>query len=324
MTTAALVWDVDKTYLATRYATFAELLRTAGETAAEKRNVPGTDILLRALVAGPDAERPRVFFLSASPAFMRDVLEAKFRLDRIPVESLLLKGEITRDVLTGGFAALKEQVGYKLVSLLKWRIARPEIERVVFFGDDSESDALIYNLFAELTARRLDGPALEALLIRAGVASRKIRRVIELAAGLPPGPEVPRIFIHLAERRPPERFRPFGGRTVAVFNAVQTAFMLVSEGFLSPAAGAATVREMMDAGAFSPVAAVNSVADLGRRGFIRADDERLDAFMAAAGWSAAHTARIQRERPAFTGVRAHGAPADLVDFGAFIDAARAE
>jgi hypothetical protein len=46
------VWDLDKTYLDTSWASLSELWRTALEKAFQKKNIPGTATLVRALAIG--------------------------------------------------------------------------------------------------------------------------------------------------------------------------------------------------------------------------------------------------------------------------------
>ena len=65
------VWDIDKTYLDTQFESLRGILRTALEKAFQKKNVPGTKALVRALTSSRDLEKEQdpfpIYFVSASP-----------------------------------------------------------------------------------------------------------------------------------------------------------------------------------------------------------------------------------------------------------------
>src|SRR5262245_28220801 len=97
-------WDLDKTYLRTEFDTFRQMVRTAFESAADKRNVPGTAALLRELKArGPQPNR--VCIISGSPRQMRRTIEAKLALDKVTWDELVLKPALS-NVLRGRFRAV--------------------------------------------------------------------------------------------------------------------------------------------------------------------------------------------------------------------------
>src|SRR4051812_27802840 len=71
------VWDIDKTYLDTSFESIKGLFRTAFEKAFQKRNIPGTSALVRALTTvtsdtiSNDSTKPfPIYFISASPPQM--------------------------------------------------------------------------------------------------------------------------------------------------------------------------------------------------------------------------------------------------------------
>ena len=88
-------WDLDRTYLDTEIDSVRGLLRTALESAGEKKVIPGADALLRSLIRhDPDA---MVCILSGSPRQMRGVLREKLALDGI---CLLYTSPSPRDLST--------------------------------------------------------------------------------------------------------------------------------------------------------------------------------------------------------------------------------
>src|SRR5277367_947470 len=82
---AIYIWDIDKTYLDTKYDTFRGLIKTAFEKAFQKVNVPGTATLIRALSnsLGEKAQALPVYFISASPPQMEAKIHQKMLIDRV-------------------------------------------------------------------------------------------------------------------------------------------------------------------------------------------------------------------------------------------------
>src|SRR4051794_3201004 len=127
-------WDLDKTYLQTEFDSLRSLFRTAIEGASQKRTVPGAATLLRELRGSVAGGASRICFISGSPRQMRRVLTEKLRLDGIEFDEFILKPNL-RNMLTGRFRALREQVGYKLPALLTGRAGVPPAVQEVCFGD---------------------------------------------------------------------------------------------------------------------------------------------------------------------------------------------
>src|SRR5690606_30343394 len=163
-------WDLDKTYLRSRFDTLRELVAAALEPPERKRSVPGASAVLREL----STRGAWVHILSGSPRQMRRKLIAKLALDGVRWNELTLKPNLS-NLLFLRFQALRDQLGYKLPELLKAR-ARDErrldsgpTPREVLVGDDSESDAFVYSLYADLCAGVVTSRELERVL-RAGRA----------------------------------------------------------------------------------------------------------------------------------------------------------
>ena len=132
-------WDLDKTYLRTEFDTIRDLLRTAFESAGQKRTIPGAAPLLRELQA---TSPYGIYIVSGSPEQLRRVLEAKLRLDGVRWDSLTLKPQL-QNILRGRFRFIKDQVYYKLGALLQTRTEMPGPIHEVMFGDDAEADATL-------------------------------------------------------------------------------------------------------------------------------------------------------------------------------------
>lgn len=225
-------WDLDKTYLRTDFDSWVDLVRTAVESPERKRTVPGAAALLRELRAtGP----VQVTIVSGSPEQMRQVLEAKLRLDGVQWDEFVLKPNL-RNLLRLRLRALREQVGYKLPALLRARLRAPSSAREALFGDDAEADALVYSLYADVLGGRLGEDTLYAVLEKAGAYQDAIDETLHLAGRLERTDPVRRIFINLDRKSDPTFFVRYGPRVVPIYNYFQAALVLVGDDVLSPEA----------------------------------------------------------------------------------------
>ncbi len=270
-------WDLDKTYLRTDFDSFRDLVKSAFEKAIDKRAVPGAPALLRALKQAGGATH-RVCIISGSPEQMRAVLAAKLKIDGVEFDELVLKDNLG-NLMRGRFRALRAQVPYKLPALLASRVALMkaggEAANETLFGDDAESDALIYSLYADLTAGRLTRRDMIEILDAAEAYDDQRETTLalcqELSAGARDRDVVQRILIHLDRRSPTGGFDRFGGRLVPIFNYFQAALLLHSDRLLAAADVIGVAREMLASGEYTLAQLANSLQDLLRRGHLRRD-----------------------------------------------------
>lgn len=223
-----LLWDIDKTYLDTNFSTKRGLLTIPFELAIDKRNVPGSVPLLRALRRGP-GEQPALtplYFVSGSPPQLRRIIEKKMTLDGVQFDGLTFKDQWGL-VRARRMKDVKRQIGYKLAALLGYRRTVPSTARWLLFGDDVEQDSEAFLLFGEVCAR-LRGDALAARLRKYDVHPDDVRMILDLSAPLPLDRDpVERVFIHLSNQSDPSRFTE--PRVVACRSYVQTALVLATE-----------------------------------------------------------------------------------------------
>lgn len=224
-------WDLDKTYLKSEFDTLGDIVRTARIPAEERENIPGAAALVQAI--REDDEAHRVFFLSGSPEQLRGVIEKKFALDGFTADRLVLKPTVS-NILRGRFRAVLGQVAYKLLALLHARADAPVGSRETLFGDDSESDAFIYSLYADVVAGAIDRELLPEVLQRAGAYDSQIEAILQAEAQVIREDPVRRIIIHHdAEGRPPVS-SGFFPRVVPVYNHLQSAIVLSLDGTMPP------------------------------------------------------------------------------------------
>jgi hypothetical protein len=269
-------WDLDKTYLKSEFETFRELVRIPFEKAEDKVAAPGVAALIRALRdTATRHERPiRVYFISASPPQIGRAIRQKLALDGVEYDGIVFKDQLHR-IMRGKFRHLREQVGYKLTELLKARRNDPSDAREYLFGDDWESDPLIYSLYADVLAGRVPPADLRDILERIRVDRPLVEEAVQLAETGEHSDAVSRIFINLEKRTPPASFHSYGPRLVPTFNYLQTAACLYQDGALDRGGVAAVVRSLFEDSAYSAERLVNSLADVERRGHLRRETALL-------------------------------------------------
>jgi hypothetical protein len=255
-------WDLDKTYLRTEFDTLKDLLRRAIERPSDKRTVPGAAALLRELRAtGPAG----IYILSGSPEQMRRVLEAKLRLDGIKWDGFTLKPSL-RNLLRGHFRFLQDQVGFKLLAMVASREPlSPELDEILF-GDDAETDAYTYSLYADLCAGRVDSDTLLQVLQQAAATEEDVAKLLALVAQLPKRDHCRRIFIHLDRMSSLDRFEIYGSRVVPFYNYLQPAMVLLELGAIDAPAALRVAAELVIDQAFTADSLAASYLDLARRG----------------------------------------------------------
>jgi hypothetical protein len=228
-----LVWDIDKTYLDTAFSSLRGLLSIPLELAVDKRALPGTVPLLRALRRGP-GDKPSLvplYFVSGSPRQLRSVIEQKMTLDGVGFDGITFKDQVGL-LLARRPRAIVHQVGYKLLALLLYRADVGKSASWLLFGDDVEADAAVFLLFGEVCGG-LAGKALEDRLKRAGVRTEELRAVLRASEGLEVSRDpVERIFIHLASGRDPADAP--SSKVTQTRSFVQTALMLAHMGRVNP------------------------------------------------------------------------------------------
>lgn len=269
-------WDLDKTYLRTEFDTMRDLLRTAFESAAQKRTIPGAAVLMRELC---NTKPHGLFIVSGSPEQLRRVLEAKLRLDGIRWDGFTLKPQLS-NILRGKFRFIKDQVGYKLGALLESRAGLAEEIDEFMFGDDAEADAFIYSMYSDLCAGRIGTDVIADVLEHAGAYEDDLPPLLELAERIPRHDAGRRIFIHLDRVSSPRGFSDYGGRVCPFYNYAQPAFALLEEGAIGPLSVLEVAAEMVESHGFTPDALVASYTDIVERGHVgrRAADEIVEAF----------------------------------------------
>ena len=226
------IWDLDKTYLDTRWGSLKELLRTAFEGGYQKKNIPGTRSLLQALrlswLQSRGVDYFPVYFITASPPQIEKKINQKLSLDGIQPFGCFFKDNL-QNLRPKRLWRLTNQVGYKLQALLQLRCQLREDVRQIFWGDDSESDAIIYNLYSDICSRRLDDHELRRILKSLHVVGEQTESILKLREKIPEQDPVKKIYINLAVDTDPDYYLKFGRRTLPTSNSFQAAVDLFQD-----------------------------------------------------------------------------------------------
>ena len=256
------VWDIDKTYLASDIDSLRGMLKIPFEFAVDKRTIAGADNLLRLLRRPKGASAASgLYFVSASPNQLRSTIEGKMLLDAVEHDGITLK-DWTTIVKRRRFGKLREQIGYKLSALLLARKSLPWRASELLFGDDSESDALIYSLYADICAGRLRASHLEGTLLKNGVANEDARYIGELSRDLPEGEIVAGIFIHTEREESAATLDAWQSQLVACQDTFQMACLLVAQGHISLDALSAQAAALLKTHNYSRDQLLSSLKDL--------------------------------------------------------------
>ena len=230
------IWDLDKTYLDTSVDSLKGLFMTIFEKSFSKKNMPGASALLRSLARYrrkhfSDPEFP-LFFVSASPPQMESKIYEKFTIDEIDPLGMFYKDNL-RNLRPSRFTFLRNQIGYKIQALLQLRVDLSPQVKMLCFGDDSESDVVIYNLFSDICARRMTPVQLSKVLEKFAINTMQIEEIIRLQDLVPVQDPVEKIYINLATDTDPEYYGQFGRRTLATYDSFQLALDFVQDQRLS-------------------------------------------------------------------------------------------
>ena len=263
-------WDLDKTYLRTHLESLRGMARIPFERAQDKVNVPGVVPLIRGLRtdAAAAGRETHVYFVTASPPQIGKAIKDKLTLDAIEYDGIVFKNQL-RNLVRGKFRNLREHVGFKLEELLRSRLAAPVAANELLFGDDWESDPVIYSVYADLVAGRVDSDELGRLLSVIGVEPKAIVKAQQLAGQLERRDAVEKIYINLERRTPLQHFRAFGPRLVPAFNYFQTASCLHEDSYLSLDTVTNVARDLTVNARYTPARLANSLADISRRGHLQ-------------------------------------------------------
>lgn len=268
------LWDVDKTYLDTKFESLKGLWRTATEKATSKNNVPGTGELTRCL-----NERYKkdfaIFFVTASPPQIEHKIYQKLKYDGLEPYGIFCKDNF-QNLRPRKLWRITKHVGYKLQALLQLRALLNDDAKITMFGDDGESDAIIYSLFSDICSRRIDSGTLRTVLNFYKVLDSQVDLILDLQAQIAKSDPVEKVYINLADDTDADYYVKYGLRTVPTFNTFQTSIDLYQDRKLDIEHILKVAQRLISKYEYSPEELELSFDDLVRRS--RMTLETLDAI----------------------------------------------
>lgn len=229
------VWDLDKTYLDTQFKTVRGLWRTAIEKAAQKKNIPGTVELVTSLKEAWHRQEPSdpfpIFFITASPPQLELRIARKLEIDGVRPFGIFCKDNLA-NLRPRKFWRITKHVGYKLQALMQMRSYLNDDVELVLFGDDGESDAIIYSLFSDICSHRLNSEELRKILNFYSVLDDQVDNLLRFQELFQPHDPVKKIYINLAEDTDSDYYLKFGRRCLPTYSTFQAALDLAQDGRL--------------------------------------------------------------------------------------------
>ena len=273
-------FDLDKTYLDTRFESLRKLVRIPFEKAEDKRNIPGAAAIVRELRRGISAKAPPVpiYFISGSPEGMQAVIKEKLKLDGVGFDGILFKNWRSA-VKKFQFKKIIDKIGFKLAALLYARSVYPHKARELLFGDDSEYDATIYALYSDIVSGELTDYEALTILKKWDVAPDEMELIREnmnrlKASDYKPRDVVQKIFIHLDQSTPAHFHTSLSDKVIPTQNYFQTAVILYKIDAITRAGLYRVISDMMRNYNFGVTEFSVSTEDLLRRGVIDRGEAR--------------------------------------------------
>ena len=263
------VWDLDKTYLDSSIDSLSGLFQTILEKAMNKKNIPATDVLLQVLARYRAEKKGQTFFpiyfITASPPQMEERILEKLEFDKINPLGCFFKDNL-KNIRPGRFWRLTKQIGYKLQALMQLRLRLHPQVRQIFWGDDSESDVVIYNLYSDICARRISAHEIRAVLEKLYVSGEQVDLILQLQAQVPESDPVEKIYINLATDTDADYYLKFGRRTMATDNTFQVALDLFQSDKIDLPGLYLVIENMIENYDFTPEELMKSFDEVIRRG----------------------------------------------------------
>jgi hypothetical protein len=274
------ICDIDRTYLATRFSSLKGLARIPFEFAIDKQDIDGMVVLLKELRRGPsDQSRSSpLYFISASPAQLRPVIQRKMLLDGLEFDGTTFKDWIGV-IAELRLKRMREQLGFKLTALFAGRAELPAGAEEILIGDDLENDALAFTLYADLLAGRISRELLVPLLTRHGVGYDDALAIRDAAVQVGTGTGgVKRAYIRMERHSRPEAFLDAFPGLTGCHGALQMAVALWEVGSVGKSGVLRVTRDLYDRH-WPPETIGDRLRDCCRRGLValeRAEDLRQE------------------------------------------------
>ncbi len=267
-------FDLDKTYLDTKFERLDQLIQIPFEKAENKQTIPGVSELIKELCK---KEVP-LFFISGSPKLLREAIHKKLTLDGIDFYGILLK-DFSTSIRKLQFKNILNKIGYKLAALLYARSIFPTNTFEVLFGDDSEYDAIVYSFYSDILALRLHDFEVLTILHRWGVNKDEFKFIQSLLLKLYPmlhkkKLQVKKIFIHMASNAHPPDDLHENINLVHTYNYFQTAFLLYNDGYMTRHGFLRILSSLIRLHQFQINDLIFSVDDLMKRGLIESRESK--------------------------------------------------
>jgi hypothetical protein len=186
-----VISDIDETYLRTDFRTLRGLVSTALQFAVDKIVYPDMSLLFKTLKRRRDCA---LYFISSSPRQLRGVMERKLLLEEVPHDGMVLRDTLHL-AFSGKGSELRNPFGYKLFAILELLSDFPDGSSLVFLGDDTESDADVYEIVRRISRDEIGKAELERVLYERGIHTDHVVGILGRLARLTLRFHVAAVFI---------------------------------------------------------------------------------------------------------------------------------
>ncbi len=300
-------FDLDKTYLATKFEKISGLFRIAFEKAEDKKNIPGAAALVRELRRGVDQNiSTPIYFISGSPEELETVVREKFELDGVAFDGILFKN-FREAIRKFKFKKIVDKIGFKLSALIYARSVFPPNADEILFGDDSEYDSTVYSLYSDIISGNLKDYEVMTILRKWDVDGEDLELIAESMKQLHKSAFKPReavrgIFIHLEMKSSPSDHSQLSPLVNGTSNYFQTSVLLYKMNLISKAGLFRIIMDLTRHYHFKAHDFAVSLEDLIRRSLISSSEAQDllklvsmgNPLMISRGWMMEFMAEVNR------------------------------
>ncbi len=268
------IWDIDGTYLNTNLESKRAIMKTAFEKAIEKKNIPGSDELLKSLRRGYENDKDRLnplFFITASPPELEKPITQKMKLDGVQYDGITYKNFM--GILSKlNFNHFTQQYAYKINALLDNRIKFPINSKEILFGDNYEKDADIYCLYADLIDKKMDYFSIKKRLRSKEIEDQFVDGTMNKLNSIESSKNdtVKSIYIHLTSKRSTmDDYSNYPDLLIPVRNFFEAAARLYEDKHISLASVLRVREKILTYPSYTKEYLINGLKDFSERGYIK-------------------------------------------------------
>lgn len=264
------IWDIDGTYLNTDFKNIRSLIKIPFEKGVDKKNIPGSNIILKHIRMGADTKRNSenpIYFITASPPQLENAISDKMTIDGVTPDGITFK-DFWGVISEWRFNNLFKQVAYKLSALITNRLNFPKNSSEILFGDNIEMDAEIYSIYDMIFHKDRDinyirecMELLEAEEPYLSIIINRIKKISPTAKN-----PVKRIYIHTTDKNKIIKHDFYSKKLFYADNYLLIAIDMYINGFVSLKCISDVYKDMLNYPEITKNELIKSIRDKNKQG----------------------------------------------------------